>query len=76
MILAIIVIGLIIIFWLQFPFIKENNSTPDSKYKTIFNKVKIPIVFLCLVFIIYLFLNKPCDNKSTINSFEIDNSNF
>jgi hypothetical protein len=76
MILAIIVIGLIIIFWLQFPFIKEDNSTTESKNKTIFNKVKIPIVFLCIVFIIYLLSNKPCVSESKINSLEIDNSPF
>ncbi len=76
MILAIIVIGLIIIFWLQYPFIKEDNSTPESKNKTIFNKIKIPIIFLCFAYIIYLFLNKSTVSKSTFNSLEIDNSNF
>ncbi len=76
MILAIIVIGLIIIFWLQYPFIKEDNSTSENKNKTIFNKVKIPIVFVCIVFIIYLLLNTPAVTKSTVNNLEIDNGNF
>ena len=76
MILAIIVIGLIIIFWLQYPFIKEDKVTNESKNKIIFNKVKIPIVFVCIVFIIYICLNKPAIDKSIISSLEVDNGSF
>lgn len=74
MILAIIVIGLIIIFWLQMPFIKDDNSNSESKYRTIFNKIKIPIIFLCFAYIIYLYFNKPCSKSPNgLNSLEIDN---
>jgi hypothetical protein len=74
MILAIIVIGLIIIFWLQMPFIKNDDSNSESNYKTIFNKIKIPIIFLCFVYIIYLYLNKPCvKSTNELNLLQIDN---
>ncbi len=78
MILLVIIIGLIIIFWLQMPFIKDDNSTPEAKYKTIFNKIKIPIVFICLVALVYLLLNKTVKLKSTDNlkNLEIDFSGF
>ncbi len=47
-----LLIGIILIIWLQYPDINENQE--DPLYKRIFERIKIPMVFICIVIIISL----------------------
>ncbi len=56
MIIPLIIIGIVIIIWIQYPDIKDEMS--DPVYKRIFNRVKLPIIFICAISIIYLLFCK------------------
>ena len=61
-----IVIGILLIIWLQYPEIKNNDEKkPLPKY--IFDFIKIPIIFTCIVVIIYLISCNKISNVSSIN---------
>ena len=47
-----IIIGILLIIWLQYPQIKKDKE--ENKYIYIFNIIKIPIIFTCIVIIIYM----------------------
>jgi hypothetical protein len=52
MIIVPIIIGILLIIWLQYPQIKKDKE--DNKYIYIFNIIKIPIIFTCIVSITYM----------------------
>ena len=52
MIIVPIIIGILLIIWLQYPQIKKDKE--ENKYIYIFNIIKIPIIFTCIVIIIYM----------------------
>ena len=52
MIIVPIIIGILLIIWLQYPQIKNDKEENKSIY--IFNIIKIPIIFTCIVIIIYM----------------------
>ena len=56
MIVPITLIGLGIIIWLQHTYMSKDDD--KELYRRIFNRVKLPIIYLCLVCIIYILLNK------------------
>ena len=56
MIVPIILIGLGIIIWLQHTYMSNDDDKP--LYRKIFNRIKLPIIYLCIVSIIYLLLHK------------------
>lgn len=45
----IITIGLLLIYWFQYPYIQKD----DNKYRNAYNHVKTPLVFLSIVLLIY-----------------------
>ena len=47
-----IIIGILLIIWLQYPQIKKDKEEKNSIY--IFNIIKIPIIFTCIVSIVYI----------------------
>ena len=58
MIVPITLIGLVIIVWLQYTYMSDDNDKP--LYRKIFNRVKLPAIYLCVIYIIYkLCVNKP-----------------
>ncbi len=57
MIVPITLIGLGIIIWLQYTYMSKDDDKP--LYRRIFNRVKLPIIYLCIVCIIYILINKP-----------------
>jgi hypothetical protein len=64
--LAIIIISIIIIIWIQYPDIKNDKEQPV--YKRIFERTKIPIIIICLLLILYLSCDKNIDaSTSEIN---------
>lgn len=63
-IIPIIIIGIVIIVWLQYPDIKENENTPIER--KIFDRIKIPVIFICSILIIYLLCG--CKNNETIET--------
>jgi hypothetical protein len=70
MIIPLIILGLIIIIWIQYPDIKENEN--EQLYKKIFNRIKVPLLFICSISIIYLLVcNKQLDNLSNINNQKV-----
>ena len=75
MIIPLIIIGIIIIIWLQYPDVKEDNTEPV--YKKIFNRIKLPTIFICIISIIYLLLCKNKDNisESYLNTQKVFMSN-
>ena len=62
MIVPITLIGLIIIVWLQHTYMSDDIDKPLQR--KIFNRIKLPVIYLCLVCIIYLLIYKP--GKHTI----------
>ena len=52
MIIVPIIIGILLIIWLQYPQIKKDKE--ENKYIYIFNIIKIPIIFTCIVIITYM----------------------
>jgi hypothetical protein len=51
-IIPLIIIGIVIIVWLQYPDIKDDETTPIER--KIFDRIKIPVIFICSILIIYL----------------------
>lgn len=51
-IIPIVIIGIIIIVWLQYPEITDDDSVP--LYRRIFNRAKVPLIYTLLVAIIYI----------------------
>ncbi len=62
MIIIPLIIGILLILWLQHPQIKKDEEKPLYKY--IFDIIKVPIIFTCIVSIIYLV---SCNNNSKNN---------
>ena len=62
MIVPITLFGLIIIVWLQHTYMSNDNDKP--LYRRIFNRIKLPIIYLCIVCIVYFYIQKP--GKNTI----------
>ena len=56
MIVPITLIGLVIIVWLQHTYMSDDIDKP--LYRKIFNRIKLPIIYLCIVCIIYILINK------------------
>ena len=74
MIIPLIILGIIIILWIQYPDIKEENDEPV--YKKIFNRTKVPLLFICSISIIYLLLcNKNFENSSNVINQKVYMSN-
>ena len=59
-IIIILILAVIVIIWLQYPEIKENEDEP--KLKKIFNRFKIPIISICFIIIIYMMFK--CTEKT------------
>jgi len=57
MIVPITLFGLIIIVWLQHTYMSNDDGKP--LYRKIFNRIKLPIIYLCIVCIIYILIQKP-----------------
>ena len=57
MIVPITLIGLIIIVWLQHTYMSDDIEKP--LYRKIFNLIKLPIIYLCIVCVIYIVIQKP-----------------
>ena len=51
-IIIILILAVIVIIWLQYPEIKENEDEP--RLKNLFNRFKIPIISICFIIIIYM----------------------
>jgi hypothetical protein len=60
-----IIIGILLITWLQYPQIKKDKEEKKPIY--IFNIIKIPIIFTCIVSIIYLIYCKAYIEPLRIN---------
>jgi hypothetical protein len=53
MIIPLVIISIIIIIWIQFPDIKDDPKKPV--YKRIFERIKLPVIIICLLLILYSF---------------------
>lgn len=58
MIIPVTLIGLVIIVWLQHTYMSDDMDKP--LYRKIFNRIKLPVIYLCLVCIIYLLIQSSC----------------
>ena len=56
MIVPITLFGLIIIVWLQHTYMSDDKEKP--LYRRIFNRIKLPIIYLCIVCIVYFYIQK------------------
>ena len=56
MIVPITLFGLIIIVWLQHTYMSYDEDKP--LYRRIFNRIKLPIIYLCIVCIVYFYIQK------------------
>ena len=54
MIVWIILISAILIYWIQYPSIDDKKS----KYKNIFNHIKIPLIVVVIIIIVFITYNK------------------
>lgn len=54
MIVPITLFGLFIIVWLQYTYMSDDKDKP--LYRRIFNRIKLPIIYLCIVCIIYFYI--------------------
>ena len=68
MIIPLIIIGIIIIIWIQYPDIRDSQE--DPVYKKIFNRIKIPLLLICILAIFYFTL---LHNKNNNNNYDINN---
>ena len=50
--IILLIVGIILIVWLQYPEIKDTEG--KTLYKKIFERLKVPMIFICMTFIIYL----------------------
>ena len=57
MIVPITLIGLVIIIWLQHTYMSDDIDKP--LYRKIFNRIKLPIIYLCIVCFVYFYIQKP-----------------
>ena len=62
------IIGLSLITWAQYSYICNDNDKPIERQ--IFNKIKIPTIFLSIIVIIY-YLMKETDKNIIIKYFNI-----
>jgi len=56
------IISILLVFWLQYPYIKDCKDKPT--WFNIYNKIKIPIVVICLIIISYFLFNVPVTSNS------------
>jgi hypothetical protein len=68
MIIQVILISIIIIIWLQYPQMKKVDED-ENKYIKMFNTVKIPITVICLLIIIYIYLNNTNEPNNNLNVY-------
>ena len=74
MIIPLIIIGIIIVIWIQYPDIKDNHE--DPVYKKIFNRIKIPLLLICIISIFYFSLcNKTINCNNDIINLKVYMSN-
>ena len=64
MIIPVTLIGLVIIVWLQHTYMSDDMDKP--LYRKIFNRIKLPVIYLCLVCIIYLLIQSSCSHRSIV----------
>jgi hypothetical protein len=64
MIVPVTLIGLVIIVWLQHTYMSDDMDKP--LYRKIFNRIKLPVIYLCLVCIIYLLIQSSCSRRSIV----------
>jgi hypothetical protein len=63
--IILLIVGIILIAWLQYPEIKDTEDEPI--YKKIFERLKIPMIFVCMTFIISLLSsNKQIDTSQNV----------
>ncbi len=63
--MVIIIISIIIVLWIQYPDIK--NDEEQHVYKRIFHKIKTPAIITCLLLILYLSSCKINADASEVN---------
>ena len=68
MLLITSIIGLSLIVWTQYSYICNDTDKPIERQ--IFNKVKVPTIFLCIIVIIY-YLMRRTNNTISIKYFNI-----
>lgn len=57
MIVPVTLFGLIVIVWLQHTYMSNDNDKP--LYRRIFNRIKLPTIYLCIICIVYFYILKP-----------------
>lgn len=62
------IIGLSLIIWTQYSYICDDTDKPLERQ--IFNKIKVPTIFLCIIVIIYYLMMKK-DNMFIIKYFNM-----
>ena len=68
MLLITSIIGLSLIVWTQYSYICNDTDKPIERQ--IFNKVKVPTIFLCIIVIIY-YLMRRTNNTISIKYFNM-----
>ena len=57
--ILLIIISIVIIIWIQYPNIKDDKEQPV--YRRIFERIKVPIIVICLLLILYFTYDKNTD---------------
>jgi hypothetical protein len=60
MIVWIILASIILIYWVQYPSIKNDEK---NKYNNFFNHVKIPLLVVVIIIIVYIQNSNKCKNQ-------------
>jgi hypothetical protein len=64
------IVGILLIYWFQYPTIQPDKN----KYKNIYNHIKTPLVFLCIVILIHYIVC--CSNNKPQLDIDLSPVNF
>ncbi len=65
------IISILIIYWFQYPYVKNKNN--EHKYINIFNHMKIPLFAACIFSLIYII---SCCTEKTDLAIDLTPLNF
>ena len=66
------IISFILVYWFQYPLIKNNIVLDDNTplYKKLFNTYKLPVIIVCKILLLYIIFSDM--NKCKSNDLDLD----
>ena len=66
------IISFILVYWFQYPLIKNNIVSDDNTplYKKLFNTYKLPVIIVCKILLLYIIFSDM--NKCKSNDLDLD----